>query len=110
MRKVLEYMAVGRPVVQFPLTEMRRLCGDTTLWATPGDAASLADRIAELLDDRELRDRIGEAGRARVHDGLMWPDQLASLRAALDFARERGGRRAAGARPRTFREAGAEEQ
>lgn len=90
MRKVLEYMAVGRPVVQFPLAEMRRLCGDATLWARPGDAVDLADRIAELVDDPALRRRVGEAGRARVHEGLMWPDQMTSLRAALELARERG--------------------
>lgn len=55
MRKVLEYMAVGCPVVQFRLAEMRRLCGDATLWVRPGDAVDFADRIAELLDDPALR-------------------------------------------------------
>jgi glycosyltransferase involved in cell wall biosynthesis len=86
MRKVLEYMAAGRPVVQFPLAEMRRLCGDATLWATPGDPLSLASQIERLLDDPALRRRVGEAGRARVHDGLMWPDQVQSLLRALELA------------------------
>jgi glycosyltransferase involved in cell wall biosynthesis len=90
MRKVLEYLAVGRAVVQFPLAEMRRLCGDTTLYARPGDAHDLADRIAELLDDPALRDRLGAAGRARVHDGLMWSHQVAALQAALELACTRG--------------------
>lgn len=90
MRKVLEYLAVGRAVVQFPLAEMCRLCGDTTLYARPGDPYELADRIGELLDDPELRERLGAAGRRRVHDGLMWSDQITSLMSALELARARG--------------------
>ena len=92
MRKVLEYMLVGRPVVQFPLAEMRRLCGDDTLWAKPGDAIDLADRIAELLDDASLRAELGERGRGRVLAGLTWPDQAQNLLAALAAARTRAGR------------------
>lgn len=94
MRKVLEYLAVGRAVVQFPLAEMCRLCGDTTLYARPGDASELADRIAELLDDPGLRERLGASGRQRVHDGLMWSDQMSSLMSALDLARASGRTRA----------------
>jgi glycosyltransferase involved in cell wall biosynthesis len=93
MRKVLEYLAVGRAVVQFPLAEMRRLCGDTTLYARPGDARDFADRIAQLLDDPGLRRRLGDAGRERVADGLMWSDQIPSLLSAFDLARRRGERR-----------------
>lgn len=87
MRKVLEYMAVGRAVVQFPLAEMQRLCGDTTLYARAGDAHDLAERIAQLLDDADLREELGEAGRRRVHGGLMWSDDAGALLAALDAAR-----------------------
>jgi glycosyltransferase involved in cell wall biosynthesis len=76
--------------VQFPLAEMRRLCGDATLYARPGDASDLADRIAELLDDAVLRERVGAAGRKRVHDGLMWSDQVTALLAALEVARAAG--------------------
>ena len=38
MRKVLEYLALGKAVVQFPLAEMQRLCGDATVYARNGDA------------------------------------------------------------------------
>ena len=97
MRKVLEYMAMGRPVVQFPLAEMHRLCGDTTVYARDGDVRDLTDRIAELLDDPGRRERLGEAARRRVvEQRLLWPDQvpalIASVATALEHARLRTGR------------------
>jgi glycosyltransferase involved in cell wall biosynthesis len=79
MRKVFEYMAVGRPVVQFPLTEMRRICGDTTLYARDGDSVDFAAVVCALLDDSLLRERLGEAARERVHRDLMWPQQVPAL-------------------------------
>jgi glycosyltransferase involved in cell wall biosynthesis len=100
MRKVLEYMAVGRPVVQFPLAEMRRLCGETTEYARPGDAADLADRIVALLDDPARRSALGEAGRRRVADGLLWPQQVPALLAAVDATLSRPERRPGRARGR----------
>jgi glycosyltransferase involved in cell wall biosynthesis len=86
MRKVLEYMALGRPIVQFPLAEMRRICGDTTVYARDGDAADLADRVCELIDDEERRRTLGEAARRRVEAGLTWPQQVPALLAAADLA------------------------
>lgn len=95
MRKILEYMALGRAVVQFPLTEMHRICGDATAWARDGDAVDLADHIARLLDDVVARQRLGEAARRRVEEqGLLWPDQVPALLAAVQLARDRGRLRA----------------
>jgi hypothetical protein len=42
MTKVIEYMVMGRPIVQFPLHETRRVCGDTSLYARSGDPIDLA--------------------------------------------------------------------
>jgi glycosyltransferase involved in cell wall biosynthesis len=86
MRKVLEYLALGRAVVQFPLAEMRRLCGDATVYARSGDAADLADRICELLDDDDRRRQLGEAARRRVWSGHMWPQQAPLLLQAVAAA------------------------
>lgn len=93
--KVLEYMAMARPVVQFPLTEMRRICGDTTVYTQNGNGQDLAETIAELLDDPERRARLGKAARERVLDGLTWPDQIPTLLHAVEQAittRRDGGR------------------
>jgi glycosyltransferase involved in cell wall biosynthesis len=93
MRKILEYMALGKAVVQFPLAEMRRLCGDATLYARDADPDDMADRICELLDDPERRRSLGEASRYRVAGGLMWSQQLPALQAAISTARGGASRR-----------------
>ncbi|HEY7074361.1 MAG TPA: glycosyltransferase family 4 protein [Solirubrobacteraceae bacterium] len=90
MRKVLEYLALGRAVVQFPLAEMRRLCGDATAYARSGDAADLASRICALLDDDERRRELGEAARRRVWSGQMWPQQAPFLLRAMAAAASTG--------------------
>jgi glycosyltransferase involved in cell wall biosynthesis len=86
MIKVLEYMAVGRPIVQFPLAEIKRVCGDTAVYARNGDAGDLAVKIGELLDDGDRREQLGAAARERVLDGLTWPDQVPMLLAAVERA------------------------
>src|SRR5215210_7961121 len=84
--KVLEYMIMAKPVVQSPLAEMRRICGETTLYVRDGDARDVADRIGELLDDPERRASLGRAARERVLDGLTWPDQVPTLLRAVQQA------------------------
>ncbi len=87
MVKVMEYMAMGRAIVQFPLTEMKRVCADTTLYARNGDAADLAEQIRKLADSEALRQQLGEAARMRLlSEGLSWPDQVPTLLAALEHA------------------------
>jgi glycosyltransferase involved in cell wall biosynthesis len=86
MRKVIEYMAAGRPVVQFPLTEMRRICADATAYARNADARDLAAQIGALLDDPARREQLGRAARERALDGLMWPQQVPAFLAAVDVA------------------------
>jgi glycosyltransferase involved in cell wall biosynthesis len=90
MRKVLEYMAMGRPVVQFPLLEMRRLCGDAAVYARNADPLDLAAKLGELLDDDERRRELGERARERVSHGLLWPQQVPALLAAVEQALNAG--------------------
>jgi glycosyltransferase involved in cell wall biosynthesis len=84
--KVLEYMAMGRTVVQFPLTEMRRICGDSTVYARNGDFHDLAETVGDLLDDPERRASLGRAAQERVLEGLTWPDQIPTLLHAVEQA------------------------
>lgn len=86
MRKILEYMAMGRAVVQFPLQEMHRLCGGSTLYARDADARHLAEQVARVLDDTQLRGELETAARARVSEGLMWHHQAPRLLAAVHTA------------------------
>jgi glycosyltransferase involved in cell wall biosynthesis len=89
MRKILEYLALGKAVVQFPLAEMQRLCGDACAYARDGDAADMTKRISELLDDEGRRRRLGDAARRRIEDaGLSWQQQVPDLLASIEAAHE----------------------
>lgn len=72
MVKSLEYMALGKAIAAFDLTETRRVCGDAALYATDNDYHNLAALIVKLADDPPLRERLGATGRARVEQGLSW--------------------------------------
>lgn len=82
MNKILEYMALGKPVVLFDLVEGRRSAGDAALYARDDDARDMAAKIATLLDDPQLRQRLGETGRARMDRELSWEYQVPRLLAA----------------------------
>jgi glycosyltransferase involved in cell wall biosynthesis len=64
----LEAMASGLAVIATDVPGHREVVEDgaTGLLVRPDDAAALAAAIESLLDDRERRRRMGEAGRARV--------------------------------------------
>jgi glycosyltransferase involved in cell wall biosynthesis len=86
MNKVLEYMAVGKPVVQFDLREGRFSAGEASLYAACNDKVSLADCIRSLLEDQQARDRMGEFGRRRLTAELSWEAQVPVLLAAYQRA------------------------
>ena len=92
--KVAEYMAVGRPIVAFDLEETRHTAGEAALYARRDDPFALADAIAQLLDDPEMRARMGAVGRERAESVLAWSESedalLAAYARALDRARRRG--------------------
>jgi glycosyltransferase involved in cell wall biosynthesis len=82
MNKVMEYMALGKPLVQFDLTEGRRSAREASLYAKPNDARDLAAKLLELLDDPARRARMGAAGRRRVENELEWRHEAPRLLAA----------------------------
>jgi glycosyltransferase involved in cell wall biosynthesis len=86
MNKILEYMSLGRPVVQFDLTEGRRSAGEASAYALRNDAGDLARAIVELVDDEERRRRMGEDGYRRMRDQLEWRHQIPSLLKAYERA------------------------
>jgi glycosyltransferase involved in cell wall biosynthesis len=86
MTKVVEYMVMGRPIVQFPLRETRRVCGDVAVYARAGDPRDLARRIEELLDDPDRAATLGAAARERAMASLLWPQQVPALLEAFEAA------------------------
>lgn len=84
MNKIMEYMALAKPVVQFDMTEGRFSAQDASVYAKPNDAVDMAEKIVELLEDPERRRRMGEFGRERVVTDLAWPHEEPKLLAAFD--------------------------
>lgn len=84
MNKILEYMALGKPIVQFDLTEGRYSAQDASLYARPNDHRDLAAKIVELLDDEPRRKAMGEFGRRRVIEELSWEHTSKALLEAYD--------------------------
>jgi glycosyltransferase involved in cell wall biosynthesis len=72
MNKVVEYMAIGRPLVSFDLREARVSAAGAAVYAPDDDEHTFAALLDELLDDPARRDRMGEIGRARVAEKLSW--------------------------------------
>ena len=82
MNKILEYMAMGKPIVQFAVAEGRVSAGDAAVYAKPNDPVDFADKILALLADPPARARTGEIGRRRIESELSWDHQIPKLIAA----------------------------
>ena len=98
MNKVMEYMTLEKPVVQFDLTEGRASAGKAALYARANDPTDFAAKIAELIADPEARARLGRLGRARVLERLSWDHSVPHLLAAYDRIFEKRRSRASTSR------------
>ncbi|MCB2095423.1 MAG: glycosyltransferase family 4 protein [Rhodobacteraceae bacterium] len=92
MNKVMEYMTLEKPVVQFDLKEGRASAGEASLYAVANDPVDFAARIAALMDAPDQAARMGKAGRARVLERLSWAHSVPHLLAAYDRVFARAGR------------------
>jgi glycosyltransferase involved in cell wall biosynthesis len=82
MNKIMEYMALAKPIVQFDMTEGRFSALDASLYAKPNDAIDFAYKIIELVDDPVRREQMGRFGRSRVEKELAWSHEAPKLLAA----------------------------
>jgi glycosyltransferase involved in cell wall biosynthesis len=84
MNKIMEYMALAKPIVQFDLAEGRFTALAASLYAKPNDSADLAAKIVELIDDPQRRADMGRYGRMRVENELEWRHEAPKLLSAYD--------------------------
>ena len=82
MNKIMEYMALAKPIVQFDLAEGRFSAQDASLFARRNDPDDLAAKIIELIDDPARRAEMGAYGRRRVENELEWRYETPKLLAA----------------------------
>ena len=70
--KIMEYMALGKPIVTYDLKETRWSAQDAALYIKPNNELEFAEGIVKLMDRPDLRAQMGEFGRQRVHRDLKW--------------------------------------
>jgi glycosyltransferase involved in cell wall biosynthesis len=85
MIKIMEYMALGKPIVQFSSTEGKFSAQESSLYSS-GEVEDFAAKIQWLLDNPAERDRMGEFGKQRVQTALAWQYSVPSLLAAYERA------------------------
>lgn len=94
---ILEAMACGLPVVATDVGAVREIVEDgvTGFVVAPEDRDALADAIARLLDEPELRARLGRAGlerfRATFGLGALAARHAHAYRTAVEHRRHRTG-------------------
>jgi glycosyltransferase involved in cell wall biosynthesis len=84
MNKIMEYMALAKPIVQFDLTEGRFSAQEASAYAKRNDPGDLAAKIIELIDDPARREAMGAYGRQRVESELEWRFEVPKLLAAYE--------------------------
>ncbi len=84
MNKVMEYMTLEKPVVQFDLKEGRASAEEASLYARANDPRDFARKIAWLIDHPEEAREMGQRGRRRVLEQLSWDHSVPNLLAAYD--------------------------
>lgn len=87
MIKIMEYMALGKPIVQFDLKEGRYSAQEASLYSNgENHIRDFAEKILWLLDHPDERRRMGEFGRMRVERELAWEYSVGNLLAAYERA------------------------
>jgi len=84
MNKIMEYMALGKPIVQFDVTEGRVSAQEASLYAKANDPVDFGEKILELIDDPPRRAVMAEFGRRRVNEVLAWSHEQPNLLQAYD--------------------------
>ncbi|MFN8497374.1 MAG: glycosyltransferase family 4 protein [Anaerolineae bacterium] len=77
--KVMEYMALGKPIVAYDLPGNRFLADASALYARVNDPADFADKLAGLMDAPTMRQAMGCQGQRRVRDRFAWEKSAETL-------------------------------
>ncbi len=85
MNKIMEYMALKKPIVQYDLKEGRASALEASLYAENNNTQDFADKIMYLLDHEEESKRMADYGHDRVINTLSWDFERIRL---IDFYRK----------------------
>ncbi len=70
MNKIMEYMSLKKPIVQFDLKEGKFSAQKASLYAN--NVFDFSEKIIKLADDEDLRKEMGEFGYNRIINDLNW--------------------------------------
>lgn len=82
MNKIMEYMALAKPIVQYDLTEGRFSAMEASLYAERNNEIDMADKVLELIDSPKQRKYMGQFGYNRVKNDLEWKYEAPKLLSA----------------------------
>jgi glycosyltransferase involved in cell wall biosynthesis len=84
--KIFEYLASGRAIIASRLEQLADVItdGETGLLVTPGVVDELADAVIRLVDDPELRARLGHAGREEALAKHTWQARVRTILDAVE--------------------------
>jgi glycosyltransferase involved in cell wall biosynthesis len=95
--KVMEYMALGKPIVAFDLKETRYSAGDAAVYVRPNDEEAFAEAIRGLMDAPDRRRAMGDFGKRRIDADLKWDVVSEQLLRAYETLRALRSRAVVGA-------------
>ena len=84
MNKIIEYMALGKPIVAFDLQEARVSADKAAYYAAANNPVDFAEKILLLLEEPEKRQSMGAFGRQRFLERLAWEHQSRQLLALYE--------------------------
>lgn len=82
--KIVEYMAMGKPIIACNVGEVRNMLGGGGILVEPDNFHYLAEGILRLLKDKVLRETLGRFARQRVENKYNWHKTASSLLAAYE--------------------------
>lgn len=84
--KMFEYMAAGKAIVSSDLPVLREVLTHerNALLVPPDDVDAWATAVKRLIDDPELRRRLGETARADLLAHYTWEARAKKVLAGLD--------------------------
>ena len=88
MVKIMDYMIMGKPIIQFDTVEGKVTAGDSAMYIQNNDEIAFAEAIISLLKNPLKRKRMGEIGKKRIYDSLHWGKQKESLKQAYQYLEE----------------------
>ena len=77
--KIMEYMAIGKPIIQYNSIEGKSSAKKASLYIKNNDEKAFGDAIIALLKDKKKRGKMGEYGKKRVQKYLQWDIQKKKL-------------------------------